>query len=100
MSYAQKAEFETTPKDAGSGIMICENDKILGLPVFCTPEIEDGYIGLGDFSYLAAGFFGNLSFIVDPYTLSRENSVDFVLNNNFGMVVLRKEAFALIKVSE
>lgn len=99
MTYAQKAELETTPRDAGSGIMICENDHILGLPVFCTQEISEGYIGIGDFSYLAAGFFGNIQFIVDPYTLSRKNSVDFVLNNNFGMVVLRKEAFALAKIA-
>lgn len=99
MSFAQKADFETTPRDAGSGIMLCESDHILGLPVFCTQEMGEGYVGLGDFSYLAAGFFGNLQFIVDPYTLARKNSVDFVLNNNFGMVALRPEAFKLTKIT-
>jgi hypothetical protein len=40
------------------------------------------------------GLFGDIHFIVDPYTQSRKNVVDFVLNANYAISVLRKEAFA------
>ena len=39
-----------------------------------------------------------MNLVVDPYTLARNNSVDFVLNTRFGTVTLREEAFVLGKV--
>lgn len=115
MTKSMKAVLETAPKDAGSGIMICENDHILGLPVFTTNYIRTSvttgegasktttvteYIGLGDWRYQPMGLFGDISFIVDPYSKARENSVDFVLNANYGTVTLRSEAFALAKATK
>lgn len=98
MTKAQKAIAEATPKDAGSGIMVCENDHIAGLPVFTTNYIGEGFIGLGDWRYQPMGLFGDISFIVDPYSQARKDAVDFVLNVNYGTVTLRSEAFALGKV--
>lgn len=98
MTKAQKAIAEATPKDAGSGIMVCENDHIAGLPVFTTNYIGEGYIGLGDWRYQPMGMFGDISFIVDPYSQARKDAVDFVLNVNYGTTTLRPEAFALAKV--
>lgn len=98
MTKAQKAIAEATPKDAGSGIMVCENDHIAGLPVFTTNYIGEGYIGLGDWRYQPMGLFGDISFIIDPYSQARKDAVDFVLNVNYGTVTLRPEAFALAKV--
>lgn len=98
MTKAQKAIAEATPKDAGSGIMVCENDHIAGLPVFTTNYIGEGYIGLGDWRYQPMGLFGDISFIIDPYSQARKDAVDFVLNVNYGTTTLRKEAFALAKV--
>ena len=100
MTEGMKAQLEDVKVDAGSGRFLCENDMILGIPVFCTSEIGDDYIGFGDWSYQAAGFFGQMNFIADPYTLARQNSVDFVLNTRFGTVTLRQEAFALGKVTK
>lgn len=100
MTKAQKAIAEATPKDAGSGIMVCENDHIAGLPVFTTNYIGEGYIGLGDWRYQPMGMFGDISFIIDPYSQARKDAVDFVLNVNYATTTLRKEAFALAKVSE
>ena len=97
MTKAQKAIAEATPKDAGSGIMVCENDYIAGLPVFTTNYIGEGYIGLGDWRYQPMGLFGDISFIIDPYSQARKDAVDFVLNVNYGTTTLRKEAFALAK---
>lgn len=99
MTKAQKAIAEATPKDAGSGIMVCENDRIAGLPVFTTHYIGEGNIGLGDWRYQPMGLFGDMSFIIDPYSQARKDAVDFVLNVNYGTTTLRKEAFALAKVT-
>jgi len=97
MTEDMKAELEDTKVDAGSGRFVCENDQIFGIPVYTTSAIGDGNIGFGDWSYQAAGFFGNMDFVVDPYTLARKHAVDFVLNANFLTVTLREEAFVLGK---
>ncbi len=99
MTKSQKAIAEATPKDAGSGIMVCENDHIAGLPVFTTNYIGEGNIGLGDWRYQPMGLFGDISFIIDPYSQARKDAVDFVLNVNYGTTTLRSEAFALAKVT-
>lgn len=95
MTEDMKAELEDTKVDAGSGRFICENDRILGFPVFTTDVIGAGNIGFGDWSYQAAGFFGQMNLVVDPYSLSLEDSTRFVLNTDFGTVTLRPEAFVL-----
>lgn len=100
MTKAQKAIAEATPKDAGSGIMVCENDMIAGLPVFTTHYIGENNIGLGDWRYQPMGLFGDISFVIDPYSQARKDAVDFVLNANYGTTTLRKEAFALAKVAQ
>lgn len=99
MTKAQKAIAEATPKDTGSGIMVCENDHIAGLPVFTTNYIGEGYVGLGDWRYQPMGLFGDISFVIDPYSQARKDAVDFVLNVNYGTTTLRTEAFALAKVT-
>lgn len=58
------------------------------------------YIGLGDWRYQPMGLFGTLRFIVDPYSQARKDSVDFVLNTDYGTKTLRTEAFMLGKVAK
>ena len=98
MTEAMKAELSDVKVDSGSGRFLCEGGMILGYPVYTTSEIGAGNIGFGDWSYQAAGFFGDWNLTVDPYTLARRNSVDFVLNARFGTVTLRDDAFVLGKV--
>ncbi len=93
MTPAMKAELEDVKVDAGSGRFLCENDRILGYPVFTYAGFPAGAVGFGDWSYQAAGFFGGMSIVADPYTLARKNSVDFVLNTHFATETLRPEAF-------
>lgn len=95
MTETMKAELEDVKVDSGSGRFLCENDRILGFPVFCTDVIGEGNIGFGDWGYQAAGFFGAMNFVVDPYSLSLEDSTRFVLNTDFATVTLRPEAFVL-----
>lgn len=89
------ATLEATPIDAGSGLMVIQNGKIGGIPVFVTEYIGAGKIGFGIFSYELFGQFGDMNFIVDPYTGSKRNITYFVLNTEFSMTSARPEAFAL-----
>ncbi|MDE7402015.1 MAG: phage major capsid protein [Muribaculaceae bacterium] len=95
MTEATKAELEATPKDTGSGVMIVENDKMCGLPIFCSEHIGEDKIGLGDFTYQVCNQFGDIYLGVDPYTGIGSNKVRFALNADFGTATLRKEAFEL-----
>ena len=99
MSFAMKATLECTPVDAGSGIMICANDKILGVPVFATNEIGEGNIGFGDFSQHMVGLFGNVRFVADPYTEASSDIYRLTMNVNYGSCTLRQDAFVLGQVS-
>ena len=98
MTKATKAILEATPKDAGSGIMVCENDQVAGIPVFTSQAIGEDYIGLGDWRYQPMGLFGDIRFVIDPYTKAGEDVVRFIINADYGTKTLRPEAFALAKV--
>lgn len=91
------AELEATPKDAGSGLMVLENGKINGYPVFMTEYIGDDVLGFGIFNYELVGQFGKMHMIVDPYTGAKRNLVYFVLNTDFDMLTVRTEAFGIAK---
>lgn len=122
MSENMKASLEATPRDAGSGLMICENDKIAGYPVFCTEYINYGaakqvdevdkysgknadkasggeYIGAGVWLYQVLGQFGDFRFVIDPYTKAGSDEVVFILNSDWSSTTLRKEAFVLKKTT-
>lgn len=103
MSKAMAAILEGEPINA-KGIYrpMIENDMLCGLPVYTTNCIKNGateYIGLGDWRYQPMGLFNTIRFIVDPYSQARKDSVDFVLNVDYGTVTLRPEAFVLGKVT-
>lgn len=67
--------------------------------IYLIAEITE-YIGLGDWRYQPMGLFGTIRFIVDPYSQARKDSVDFVLNTDYGTKTLRSEAFMLGKVAK
>lgn len=98
MTEDMKAELEATPVDAGSGRFLCENDRVLGYPVFTSPAIGSDFVAFGDWSYQAAAFYGPMNIIADPYTGLRKNVVDFVLNTHFATATLCPEAFVVGKV--
>ena len=95
-SASTYADLESTPRDAGSGLMVLENGKINGFPVFITEYIGDDCLGFGIFSYQLVGQFGQMRMIFDPYTGAKRNLVYFVLNTDFDMLTLRPEAFGII----
>lgn len=95
MNEAMKGVLEATPKWNGSNAAIVdENGKINGVPVFTTNHVADGTVHCGAFKYAPQGLFGDMAFIVDPYSQARKNAIDFVLNTDYAITVLRQEAFA------
>lgn len=103
MTKSMAAILEGEPVNA-KGVFkpIIENGTMCGLPVFTTNCMRNGtteYIGLGDWRYQPMGLFGQMSFIVDPYSQARKNAVDFVLNADYGTKTLRPEAFLIGEVA-
>lgn len=97
MNETTKALLEATPKWSGANVAIVdENGKINGVPVFTTNEVADGTVNFGVFKYAPQGLFGDMVFIVDPYSQARKNAIDFVLNVDYAVTVLRQEAFAVL----
>ncbi len=96
MTEETKALLEATPKWAGAAqAIIDEKGNIAGVPVFTTSVAAQGDVMFGAFKYAPMGLFGDMSIIVDPYTQARKNAIDFVLNVDYALTVLRKEAFAI-----
>lgn len=93
------AELATTPKDAGSGMMIIQDGKIDGTPVFYTTDFDSDKLGFGIFSYDVCGFFGQqrLGFDATSKDAMKQNMTWFVLNGHMDLKALRQEAFAYIK---
>lgn len=95
-SATKYAELESTPRDAGSGLMVIENGKINGFPVFITEYIGEGILGFGIFSYELVGQFGKMRMTYDPYTGAKKNLVYFVFSSDYDMLTLRTEAFGTL----
>lgn len=97
MTETTKALLEGTPKWSGANqAIVDENGKISGVPVFCSSYVAEGSVLFGSFKYAPQGLFGEMSIIIDPYTLARKNSIDFVLNADYAITTLREEAFAML----
>ena len=99
------AILEGTPvNEKGIYVPMIQNGMLCGLPVYTSNEIRDTdgteFIGLGDWRYQPMGLFGNIRFIVDPYSKARKDAVDFVLNADYATITVRPEAFALGKVAK
>lgn len=95
-SATKYADLESTPRDAGSGLMVIENGKINGFPVFITEYIGEGVLGFGIFSYELVGQFGKMRMTYDPYTGAKKNLVYFVFSSDYDMLTLRSEAFGVL----
>lgn len=98
MTPEMYAILEATSRDAGSGRMIIEEGKIAGVPVFQTAHING--IGFGVWGLEPLGQFGDMSFIVDPYTGAGANVTRLVINANWSMSSLRKEGFCIGKFNQ
>lgn len=111
MTKSMQAILEGQPinKD-GVFLPMIQNGMLCGLPVYTTNEIRvvdksggttktTEYIGLGDWRYQPMGLFGDLRFIVDPFTAADKDAVTFHLNADYSTKTLRSDAFILGKVA-
>lgn len=103
LTKSMAAVLEGEPVNA-KGVFrpVVDGGVMCGLPVFTSNCMRNGtteYIGIGDWRYQPMGLFGQLSFIVDPYSQARKNAVDFVLNADYATKTLRPEAFLIGEVS-
>lgn len=111
MTKSMEAILEGQPinKD-GVFLPMIQNGMLCGLPVYTTNDIRKKdkssgtlkiteFIGLGDWLYQPMGLFGDLRFIVDPFSQARKDSVDFVLNADYSTTTLQSDAFLLGKVA-
>lgn len=103
MSSEMAAELRGTSRDTGSGRMIIEDDKISGIPVFETEDIENGnngaakYVGFGRFSDHLIGQFGDVTLRFDNSSakVAAANLAYWTVHMFLDQKVLRQEAFAL-----
>ncbi len=93
-----EAELKTTPIDTGSGRMVLENGTMNGFPVLVSNAVE-GYIGFGVFSNFLIQKVGNPDLVVDNLSRSKENITEINFNDNIALQVIRKEAFAVMKIA-
>ena len=87
--------LKSTPVESGNTKMIFEGGEINGYKVIVTNLVPAGHVYFGFFDYSVIAEFGTSQLIVDPYTGAKKNTVNFVLNGDFDVVVLRPEAFAV-----
>lgn len=93
-----EAELKTTPIDSGSGRMVLENGVMNGYPVLVSNAVE-GYIGFGVFSNFLIQKVGTPDMVVDNLSRSKENITEINFNDNVALQVIRKEAFAVMKIA-
>ena len=93
-----EAELKSTPKDAGSGLMVLENGIMNGYPVLVSNAV-DGYIGFGVFSNFLIQKVGTPDLVVDNLSRSKENITEVNFNDNIAMQVIRQEAFAKLTIA-
>lgn len=110
MTKSMAATLEGQPiNKEGVYIPMLQNGMLCGLPVYTTNLMRattgtgasattTEYIGLGDWQYQPMGLFGSLRFVVDPYSKSNQDCVNFSLNCDYATKTLRPQAFKLGKV--
>lgn len=105
MSKSMEAILEGTPiNEKGIFVPMIQNHILCGLPVYTSNVMRDDdgteNIGLGDWRYQPMGLFNSFRFVIDPYSQSRKDCVDFNLNCDYATKTLRKEAFILGTVAK
>lgn len=96
MNNAMKYRLKAQPKDAGSGLFVCDaDDRIDGMPVFTTEYMPADKILFGNFSYFLQGQFGETRITIDPLTGAKKNLTYIILNTNYSQSVVASDAFVV-----
>lgn len=90
---SSKAIMRSTKIDAGSGLMVMQNNEVTGIPALCTGAVVKKGVILADWSQLYIGTFGALDIVVDPYSRKKHAQVEITVNAWLDYVPVRPEAF-------
>lgn len=94
--------------DSGSGLFVWGNDNtIVGIPAYASNNVPSNLtkgtssgvchaILLGCWNQLLIGQWGGLDIVVDPYSSSKNNMVDIVVNAHYGVNFRHGQSFAKI----
>ena len=112
MSSALFWTLKGTPKDAGSGLMVIDdNNCIAGIPVYKSEQVNyktvsgartkdtKEHVLVGNMSYFALNQHGEQRFVVDGVTLAGNGEYKFVLNTRWSMTTLETKAFKSYKTA-
>lgn len=110
LGVADYWKAKVTPMDAGSGIMLLQDNKILGIPVIASNAINrttvkgaiSGHnVGLGLFKFLPCLQHGNARLTIDRTSVSAADvdGVYVVLNADWSMTRIFEDAFVLYSKS-
>lgn len=105
MSARMAAILRATPAGNGDKMIIGEDGKIGGYPVYLTEEIESKgdksynsnplHVGFGRWSDAMVAQFGGMRLTVDPYTRAKDDVTVLTLNADFSEDVIRKGSFVI-----
>lgn len=95
MSPSMLGYLKSTAIAGNDHLFITDGKTLNGYPIIVSNLMGAGKIGFGFFSYAVLSQFGNVSVVIDPYTGAKTNTVNFVLNADYDITVLRSQAFAI-----
>lgn len=96
--------MKNTKVDAGSGRFLFEGDMLNGYKYersSLVPKLNSDAnhpLIFGDWSQLFLGYWGNVSILIDPYTLASSGKVKMVIDGYADVAVTNEKAFAINKV--
>lgn len=95
MSPSMLGYLKSTTIAGNDHLFMSDGETLNGYPIIVSNMMAPGKIGFGFFSYAVISQFGDVSVVIDPYTGAKENKVNFVLNSDYDITVLRPEAFSI-----
>lgn len=97
-------KLKNTKVDAGSGVFLYDGGELNGYNYQRSTLVDTLDLGashpliFGDWSQLAVGYWGNMSIMIDPYTLASSGKVRIIVESFSDSNVSNEKAFAINKV--
>ena len=105
MSAKMAAILRATPVNDGDKMILGEDGKIGGYPVYLSEFVESTgnntfnsnplHVGFGRWSDVKVGQFGAMRMLIDPYSQSNKDAVVVRLHADFSVDVIRKGSFVI-----
>jgi HK97 family phage major capsid protein len=80
-----------------SNFIWANDNTVAGYPAMASPQVPNGLAVLGNFSEAAVGKWSGLVIIVDPYSSSRQNLINYSVIQMCDVKVVNAAAFAITK---